>query len=193
MMSRRSNGFTPRAALLGLVLAALASEAFAGDTVVDDYGVLNPQEFSMDAVMRRIEEKRATNFDCIAGYEAAKAGMHVYADRIFTYCAEKGITGALPWMAWLEENGYTHPSNPAAAAEWDRRSAEMGSSVGELNYGLDLLRGHGVERDPGLGRRYVDRAAEHGDETARRLARSGYDPDSVTPDADEARYRKPLF
>ncbi|MFS8039546.1 hypothetical protein ACI7BZ_21805 [Xanthobacter sp. AM11] len=134
MMFRRANALILRATLLGFVLAASASEAFAGDTVVDDHGVLNPQEFSMDAVMRRIEEKRATNFDCIAGYEAAKAGMHVYAERIFAYCAEKGVTGALPWMAWIEENGYTHPSNPAAAAEWDRRSAELGSSVGEAQF-----------------------------------------------------------
>ncbi|AGK56937.1 hypothetical protein HYPDE_26273 [Hyphomicrobium denitrificans 1NES1] len=143
--------------------------------------------------MRRIEEKRATNWDCLAGYEAAKAGLHAYAERIFTYCAKIGVVGAFPWIAWIEENGYRHPSNPVAAAEWDKRAADMGYSVGEFNYGLDLLRGHGVERDTVLGRRYVNRAAKHGDQTAKELIKNGYDPDFVTPDANEQRYGKPMY
>ncbi len=97
----------------------------------------------------------------------------------------------MPWMAWTEENGYDQPADPAKAAEWDRKLAEKGSSLGKFNYGLDLLRGHGVEQDSALGKRFVDEAAQGGDTTARELATHGYDPESVTPDADKAHYRKP--
>jgi TPR repeat protein len=96
-------------------------------------------------------------------------------------------------MSYLEENGYDRPSDPVAAADWDKRLAETGSSLGQFNYGLDLLRGHGVARDLPQGRALIDRAAEGGDRTARELAAAGYDPEAVTPEADKARYRLPQF
>jgi len=61
------------------------------------------------------------------------------------------------------------------------------------NYGLDLLRGHGVPRDPILGRKFVDRAATAGLDVARELQDAAYDPAAVTPDADEWKYEKRVF
>ena len=69
------------------------------------------------------------------------------------------ITGSMPWMAWTEENGYDRPSDPVAAAEWDKTLADTGSSLGQFNYGLDILRGHGVTQDRALGKSYIDRAS----------------------------------
>ena len=82
---------------------------------------------------------------------------------------------------------------PEAAAEWSRRAAETGDPVGEFNYGLALIRGRGVARDEAAGRAMVDRAAAQGLKIAERMRASGYDPDAVTPDADEAKYRPNLF
>ncbi|MEM7685802.1 MAG: sel1 repeat family protein, partial [Pseudomonadota bacterium] len=65
---------------------------------------------------------------------------------------------------------------------------ETGDAIGQFNYGLDLLRGHGVARDPIRGRQWVDRAAAQGLDTAQELQSSGYDPESVTPDADRWKY-----
>ncbi len=64
----------------------------------------------------------------------------------------------MPWMSYLDENGYDRPSDPVAAADWDKKLADTGSSLGQFNYGLDILRGHGVTQDRALGKSYIDRA-----------------------------------
>jgi hypothetical protein len=176
-------------AVLGLALAAL--DARAGETIEDEDGILNPQEMTIDYWAGQAD---APVFDpkmCLFGYPAAKMGNHPAARKIFERCAEAGVTGAMPWIAWTEENGYDRPSAPGKAAEWDKRLADTGSSLGQFNYGLDLLRGHGVRQDPIRGRAYVDQAAKGGDTDARYLAGHGYDPETVTPDPDKPRYRLP--
>jgi hypothetical protein len=50
------------------------------------------------------------------------------------------------------------------------------------------MRGRGVARDEAAGRALVDRAAEAGLPTAKRLQGAGYDLDEVTPDADNWKY-----
>jgi TPR repeat protein len=95
-------------------------------------------------------------------------------------------------MSQLDNNGLGGEYNPEAAAEWDRKAAELGDPVGKFNYGLDLMRGHGVKQDDSLGRQYVDEAAAEGLEIARRLQGADYDLDEVTPDADNWKYA-PLF
>ena len=159
----------------------------------DDVGRLNPQELGIDYWIARSKEARFDPGMCLYGYPIAKMGWHEEARRIFERCSEHGIEGAMPWAAWQEENGYDRPSNPVAAAEWDRKLADRGSSLGQFNYGLDLLRGHGVSQDRALGKTLVDQAAKGGDTTARELAAHDYDPESVTPTADLAHYRKPQF
>jgi TPR repeat protein len=159
----------------------------------DEVGRLNPQELGIDYWIARSKEARFDPGMCLYGYPIAKMGWHEEARRIFERCSEHGIVGSMPWMSWTEENGYDRPSNPVAAAEWDKKLADRGSSLGQFNYGLDLLRGHGVTQDRALGKRLVDQAAKGGDTTARELAAHDYDPESVTPTADLAHYRKPQF
>jgi len=57
---------------------------------------------------------------------------------------------------------------------------------------LDLIRGHGVAQDTELGRKWVDQAADAGLDIAVRMRDAGYDPNEVTPDADNWKYA-PLF
>ncbi len=165
----------------------------AGSDVDDEVGRLNPQELGIDYWIARSKEARFDPGMCMYGYPIAKMGWHEEARRIFQRCSEHGIEGSMPWAAWQEENGYDRPSNPVAAAEWDKKLADRGSSLGQFNYGLDLLRGHGVSQDRALGKNFVDRAAKGGDTTARELAAHDYDPETVTPTADLAHYRKPQF
>jgi TPR repeat protein len=49
---------------------------------------------------------------------------------VFEACARDGWTGAMTWMAQLDDNGLgTAGEDPARAAEWDRMAAEAGDPV----------------------------------------------------------------
>ncbi|MEO1550257.1 MAG: sel1 repeat family protein [Pseudomonadota bacterium] len=159
----------------------------------DTHGTLNPPEMGMDRVMQNIRRGQADMTTCAAGYHFTKKGDHGEAREIFELCAEKGgYTAAMTWMGQLDNNGLGDEYDPDAAAAWDKRAAEAGDPVGQFNYGLSLLRGHGVARDVIAGKRFVDKAAAAGLPIAKRLQASGYDPDEVTPDADNWKYA-PLF
>ena len=96
-----------------------------------------------------------------------KSGRHDKARAVFEACANAGWTGTMNWMSYLDDNGYGGDYDPDASTEWDLRSAE-------------------------LGRKWVDQAADAGLDIAVRMRDAGYDPDEVTPDADNWKYA-PLF
>ncbi len=158
-----------------------------------DSGVLNPQELSIQYWGAKAKEARFDPKMCVYGVFMDKTGQHAEARRIFKRCAEHGDQYAMPWMSFLDENGYDRPSDPAAAAGWDKKLADLGNSIGQFNYGLDLLRGHGVAQDFGRGKAYIDKAAAGGDATAKELVKNDYDWRSVTPTADLAHYGQPEY
>ncbi|MGB0695243.1 MAG: tetratricopeptide repeat protein [Rhodospirillaceae bacterium] len=157
-----------------------------------DHGILNPEELSLTHMIDRLERGEFHPLASLYGYFAAKSGDYVTARRIFSVLAERGDAKSMTWMAWLEDNGFGGPENPDAAADWDRRAMETGDHIGTFNYGLDLLRGRGVPKNPALGREMIDRAAEAGDSSAEALRQADYDLDAVTPDADNWKYN-PYF
>ncbi len=158
----------------------------------DDHGTLNPEEMTLGKVMENIQRGQTDMTTCASGYFITKSGRHEMARKLFETCANDGYTGAMTWMSQLDNNGLGGDYNPDAAANWDRRAAEAGDPVGKFNYGLDLIRGHGVAQNEELGRELVDEAAAEGLKIAQRLKRADYDPDEVTPDADNWKYA-PLF
>lgn len=170
--------------LAGALLLALPARAQDGDPG----GTLNPDELSMDRMIQNAREGRLDMMTCASGYAMTKKGDHGIARETFTACAEAGWTGAMTWMSQLDNNALAGPYDPYAAAEWDRRAAEAGDPVGQFNHGLDLLRGYGVAQDQAAGRALIDQAARAGLDSAIRLQGAGYDPDEVTPDADNWRY-----
>ncbi|MEC9435486.1 MAG: sel1 repeat family protein [Pseudomonadota bacterium] len=176
-----------RAALIVLLLPlpVLAEEAPGGE--------LNPNELSLETSLNKARRGETGMVVCAQGYMMTKSGDHGSAREVFEACAEAGYAGAMTWMSQMEDNGLGGPENPEAAAEWSRRAAATGDPVGEFNYGLALIRGRGVTRDEAAGRAMVDRAAAQGLDIAERMQASGYDPDAVTPDADEPKYRPKLF
>ncbi|MEL7175157.1 MAG: tetratricopeptide repeat protein [Pseudomonadota bacterium] len=182
-----------------VILSTLVSPAFAqtvgqcGKHKSNAYGTHNPEELTICGHIDRMRQGEAHPVLGFIGYIESKAGNHDTAREIFSTLADAGNVPAMSWMAWMEDNGLGGPEDAAAAAEWDRRSMEAGSSVGAFNYGLDILRGRGVTHDEELGRRIIQRAAEQGDQSAQHLIENDFDLDSVTPDADEWKYEKKLF
>jgi len=166
--------------------------AASAQTVEDEYGKLNPQDTGFGRVMSNIDNGVTDMTTCATGYYITKSGRHEMARKLFESCANAGYTGAMTWMGQLDNNGLGGDYDPDAAAAWDKRAADLGDPVGKFNYGLNLLRGHGVPKDEELGRTYVNEAAQDGLKIAKRLQDSGYDPNEVTPDADEWKYA-PLF
>lgn len=159
---------------------------------IQDLGSTNPEEMTWGSFVERASRGEVDMNICASGYMLTKAGDHASARTIFEACAAAGYTGAMTWMSQLDNNGLGAQYNPDRAAQWDKRAADAGDPVGKFNYGLDLMRGHGVAQDERLGRRYVDQAAQDGLKIAKRLQGAGYDLDEVTPDADNWKYA-PLF
>ena len=56
-----------------------------------------------------------------------------------------------------------------------KQAAEAGSSAGQLDYALALLRGHGAARDVESARMWLQRAADQGDRDAAALLARGLD------------------
>ncbi|SHG70999.1 tetratricopeptide repeat protein [Marivita hallyeonensis] len=181
------------------LLTALASPGFAqsvgqcGKHTSDAHGTHNPEELTICSHIDRMRQGETHPVLGFIGYIESKAGNHDSAREIFSTLADQGNVPAMTWMAWMEDNGLGGPEDAAAAAEWDRRSMEAGSSIGAFNYGLDILRGRGVTFDEELGRKIIQRAADLGDQSAQHLIDNDFDLDSVTPDADAWKYEKKLY
>lgn len=179
-------------ALLAMTSIGLATGPVIADdaraTVEDELGILNPQDTGLAMLTRKIEMGVIDSVTCSLGINATKIDNPELARTLTRRCAEAGYTKAMTWMSQLENNGLGGDYNPDASAEWDRRAAEAGDTVGQFNHGLNLMRGHGIARDEALGRRYVDQAAQQGLDIAKRLKGADYDLDEVTPDADNWKY-----
>jgi uncharacterized protein len=171
-----------------IVLALLASPAAAevGDLLVDD-GDTNPEEQTLKYFTEKYDFKNGKSTACVYGYWATKSGDHDSAKKIFDKCVAAGVDAVYPWQSYLSLNGYGVPQSLDDANAWDRKSAARGYKVGQFNYGLNLLRGHGVAKDEAQGRALIDAAAAQGFEAAKDLVESGYDPEVAIPDADEKR------
>ncbi|SFR45923.1 tetratricopeptide repeat protein [Litoreibacter janthinus] len=173
-------------ALLTLIASPVAAES------LQEFGILNPDEMSWTSVIDQARRGETSMTLCASGYMLTKSGDHSAARTIFEACAAAGYTGAMTWMSQLDNNGLGGEYDPDASASWDRQAAELGDPVGKFNYGIGLMRGHGVDKNEALGRQYVDEAAHDGLLAARRLQGADYDLDEVTPDADNWKYA-PLF
>ncbi len=182
--------------LIGLAMAVCASASLAyaepPEVSEDDLGILNPQDTGREMLQRKIEMGVIDSVTCSLGINATKYDNHELSRDLARRCAEAGFTKAMTWLSQMDNNGMGGYYDPDAAAEWDRKAAEAGDPVGKFNYGLSLMRGHGVAQDEALGRQYVDQAASEGLAIARRLQSADYDLDEVTPDADNWKYG-PMF
>ncbi len=179
-----------RALIAGLAMT-IATAASASDD--DPGGTLNPDEMSLNSSLAKALRGEVNMVICSQGYLMTKKGSHKEARAIFEKCSEKGWTGTMTWMSYLEQNGFGAAEDPAAAAEWNRKAATKGDPIAKFNHGLDLLRGYGVRENRDLAKKYIDEAAKDGVQDAITLKKSGYDYHAVTPDADNWKYDKKLY
>jgi len=176
-----------------MAFSLLAGPATADAQNFDTGGTLNPDEMSLNSALQKAINGDVNMVVCAQGYLMTKKGSHEEAREIFRNCADAGYTGAMTWMSYMEQNGFGATEDAAASAKWDKKAAELGDPIAEFNYGLNLLRGYGVEKDEILGRVFVNKAAEKGVKAAQELRVSGYDYKMVTPDADEWKFEKKLY
>ena len=172
--------------LLGaMTIMPLSTTALATEQQVEG-GTLNPEEMNVHSYARRIETlKKTDGYFCWFGYEAHKAGIHDVAEKILGKCAENGNHASMILYSHIHENGYGVKKSPAKATEWVKRAADEGYSIGQFNYGIALIKGHGTKRDMDAGKDMIGKAAKQGDKTAVEFMESGYDLDIVTPDAEQ--------
>jgi len=171
---------------LGIAVAALlAAPAFAAAGEVDTAdGILNPEQLTLNYVVKNYDFAHGSLTYCAYGYAATKMGDHGDAVDIFEKCSEHGSDAASIWMSYMSENGYAVRKSPEDAAAWAKKAADRGYKVGQYNYGLALLEGHGVKQDIEAGKKMIGLAAAQGESSAKALIDSGYNLDEVTPDPD---------
>lgn len=174
------------------IIGCLTTSVNANDDT-DPGGTLNPEELTLNSTIQRALNGDVDMMVCAQGYVLTKKGDHKDARTIFENCIKEGYTAAMTWMSYMEQNGFGDDHDSAASAEWDRKAAALGDPIGEFNYGLNLLRGYGVEQNEELGKTLVDRAAKNGVKAAKQLQDAGYDYRAVTPDADEWKFEKKLY
>jgi uncharacterized protein len=175
----------PAAAFVFLAATSLG-HAGKSETVTDD-GVLNPEEMTLNYFANRYDFKNGKSTACIYGYWATKAGDHENGKKIFDKCASADIEAAMIWLSYMYENGFAVEKDFETATQWSKKAADMGYKVGEYNYGLSLLRGHGIDKNDAAGREWIGKSAAQGFEAAQELIDSNYDLDIAIPDADEPR------
>ena len=164
--------------------AASIGQAEKSESVTDD-GVLNPEEMTLNYFANRYDFKSGKSTACIYGYWATKAGDHENGKKIFDKCAAADIEAAMIWLSYMYENGYAVEKDFETATQWSKTAADRGYKVGEYNYGLSLLRGHGIGKDEAAGREWINKSAAQGFAAAQELIDSGYDTDVAIPDADK--------
>lgn len=182
-----------RIALASFLVFAFTSSALATDDPDDLGGTTNPEELTLNSTIQKAIRGEVDMMVCAQGYVLTKKGDHKDARAIFKNCIEAGYTAAMTWMSYMEQNGFGDEEDATASAQWDRKAAELGDDIGAFNYGLNLLRGYGVEKNEALGRTFIDRAAKNGVRAAQQLKDAEYDYKSVTPDADEWKFEKRLY
>jgi TPR repeat protein len=175
--------------VLAISFACLISPASTLAETDVEGGTLNPDEMSLSKAVERAQNGDVNMVICSQGYLMTKKGSHAEARTVFRECAKQGWTGTMTWMSYMDDNGFGGEYDPHAAADWDKKAAEAGDPIGRFNYGLNLLRGHGVTQDLQAGKRFVDQAAQDGLKIAQELQAAQYDPTAVTPDADEWKYK----
>lgn len=180
--------------LFTIFQATSFSQTNAMETVLNDQGVTNPEEMSIKSYIYQLAPALSRNQQtaCNWGYAATIAGEYKTAVDIFRKCAKFGNQASKIWMSYMYQNGLGVEQSPVKSTDWVRESANDGYSIGQFNYGLSLLKGYGVKRDVKAGKSFIDQAAEQGDKDAVILQKSNYNPDVVTPDADQ-KDTAPLF
>jgi len=175
------------AALIFMAVPAMAEGPLVNthEEFVDDEGITNPEELTLRHFVKFHDFKKDDPMHCMLGYFATKKGWHEGAVKIFKECSDHGNDGSKIWLAQMYSNGLGVPKDLQKAASLEKEAAVNGYSIGQYNYGLSVLRGHGADYDLDVAKMWLGKAAQQGDASADVLIQSGYNIDVAIPDADE--------
>ena len=81
-----------RAFAAGLVVLMVAAGAARAETIIDDDGVLNPRDMTVDYSIKRMDDPVFDPKLCMTGFPALKLGERPAARKIFERCAREGVT-----------------------------------------------------------------------------------------------------
>lgn len=164
------------ASLLCAFVASPSLAQFAEENA-DEYGVLNPADFSWRHYLEQMDRfPERIGIICYNAYLLDKTGESAAALKFFKECARRGNPPSMIALATLYETGHGTRRDLREAARWLRRAAETGYAPGQYHYGVALLLGQGVPRDVASGKAWIAKAAAQNDASALRLMRSGFDP-----------------
>lgn len=98
------------------------------------------------------------------GVAAFSAGKYEDAVKAFETSAEKGYVPGIFNLGLVHERGAGVEADPAKAAEWCKKAAELGDPDPQVNYGCMLETGEGVEKNATEAANWYAKAAaqEHG-------------------------------
>lgn len=154
--------FATLVSLSAMPLCALAEPYnISREQALADYQI-NREEMSVAEAVMDILAGEISMQNCQNGYLLVKAGNYEFTEEVFGACAEAGYPSAMTWLSYSFRNGIGVPKDYEKMAYWDKRAAEAGDHAGMFNYGIDLMKGHGVEPNMEEGKRWIMMAANEG-------------------------------
>ncbi len=97
-----------------------------------------------------------------AAYMAFEMGLYTQAARLAQQEVGNNSPQAHTLLGVLHANGLGVAKDPAQAAKWYAKAAELGDVEGIFAYGVALAAGNGVKKDPAQAAAYFERAARQG-------------------------------
>ncbi len=109
----------------------------------------------------------AARADFADGAQAYDGGDHETAYAMWIVLARDGDANAQVAIAGMYRFGEGRAADPAAAARWYRRAADLGAAIAQLNLGEMYMQGLGVPRDAARAHMWLTLAARQGRDWAR--------------------------
>lgn len=118
-----------------------------------------PNKFEKSSPRTGIEKSAPENDDA---YLAFDQGRYLTALELAQKLVDKGDARAHTLIARIHAEGLGVPKNPALAAQWYKRAAELNDVDGIFAYGVILAEGRGVEKNRAGAAEMFERAARTG-------------------------------
>lgn len=173
--------------LIGL-LPAKANSSQERETLIDEYGITNPIEESIEYQLEKMKTGQTNGtltVLCWKAHELRKAGQSKKAYPALLTCAKNGHDISMLYLANMYETGSGVEQNYVTAASWLKRTSDRGFSSGQLYYGIALILGKGVKQDIETGKELIRKAAAQDDQTAKDLILANFNVSTVIPDGVE--------
>lgn len=154
--------------LIVVILNVFLLNTISVANTVEDDGFLNPVDLDLRYYFEQLERlPERLGVICWASYEMHKEGRHHNALALLNVCSDKGLIPSMLLLANMYELGLSSETKlPKVSALWLKRAAQTNDSRGQLYYGIALLEGNGVKRNPRIAKQWLQLAANQGDPDA---------------------------